>query len=493
MAENLILEGVLKPLDYFQLGWLGFFTLCLANLILQLEKRGVLSKPQATRTEPISALFSKHFAADTTPDGIQNAMFTYATQRVGEFFEKIISESTSQGQFSSLLSQVISKFTAEAYLHFLLGREAFSVLQEIVELCERKVLLTLDDFDTVFDAFRKRATDDADRRNRARIEVDWLRSLLILVNDIKTRKISVHHCFRTIDFCLTIPQDRFVEIEHSDRDGYRYHQATANILWTGIELCELLILRLQKMTDYTCKKTTTKERFEEILEEKWPELPTEISFSFNGFPIRISLFNYILRHTFWRPRDVLLYFGSLLAAALNIRDKGEKIDSEVVRRIISETTRRIIGTEFLREYETAIYSLEHVIKAFTSSPQAMTYEDLHTIIGKISFGVTAEDEEKVDMDRKIELLYEIGFLGVQFDSKLRETLNLGSECFYFNEGRTPLKAIKQSNYKSGKFVVHPIFAEHLLLDYSKNSFLLNFSWEYISRTHSIIVASAKGW
>jgi hypothetical protein len=110
---------------------------------------------------------------------------------------------------------------------------------------------------------------------------------MLLVMDIKGNQRGVSPFFQTLDFCLTIPRDRFTEIERDDRDGYRYNMRTANILWSGLELCEVLVKRLEKVTRYSCRSTETVEKLNELLAEKLPQIPTAIVFPFNE-PLRLS-------------------------------------------------------------------------------------------------------------------------------------------------------------------------------------------------------------
>ena len=56
---------------------------------------------------------------------------------------------------------------------------------------------------------------------------------------------------------------------------------------------------------------------------------------------------------------------------------------------------------------------------------------------------------------KIDLLYGIGFLGVNAKGRLRKDLDLGHDhSFYFNEGTAVLRSGGDKRYKDYEFIVH---------------------------------------
>lgn len=485
------IEQILKPLVYFAYGWQSFFVLCLVELLGRLDEANVLRVEQRRYMAPIRSFLKGQPWWKKSRDIVQSALFDQATKELHRFLMKSIAGIPNTVKDTSVESSLIAAFDFESFVGTLIGEKARRALGRIVSHCPRKVLVTLDDFDTIFDRFRDKAPD-ADKRWRSEVEREWLRALLLMVADIKSNQDTVPQYFRTLDFCLTIPRDRYLEIERTDRDAYLHSRATTNILWSGMELCELLTRRMEKVTGHGGPLVgPPEEQLEAILQRDWPQIPRELEFQFNSRKLSISLFLYVLRHTFWRPRDVLIYFANILAAARDVAREGRVMSTEFVRRIVSETTHGIIQTDFLQEYSRTIWGLPEVLRKFIGASQVLSFDAVEERIRHISFGVSVGGNYELKINEKIELLYDIGFLGIVLDDRMKDRFQVQcNEAFYFNEGRTVLRAVINSGYMGTRFAVHPIFSESLNLDYSKNDLLLFFSWNYV-REHRPVFTNAN--
>ena len=127
------------------------------------------------------------------------------------------------------------RFRLEQFLTFALGEEVYNSFWPLVRAIDRKVLITLDGFDTAFDEFRVtsiRSHDQGLLRSRAFFEIDWLRSLMGLA--IRMKSSVDNYLYSILDFCLVAPMDRFMEVVHIERDSYRNWSRWFTIQWTGI-------------------------------------------------------------------------------------------------------------------------------------------------------------------------------------------------------------------------------------------------------------------
>src|SRR5581483_9394031 len=119
---------------------------------------------------------------------------------------------------------------------------------------------------------------------------------------------------------------------------------------------------------------------ENRLEEVWckcvPSVPWEITFSYDGRTITTPLFFYILRHTFWRPRDILLHYAKILALDRDFKKKRLLVSSEVIRRVVRDTNYEIIKSEFINEFSQTIYEFEAIVEAFRGHKQFMSFSEL---------------------------------------------------------------------------------------------------------------------
>lgn len=482
------IETILPTFSFFYYSWQGFLCLCLLNHLVLLNNEKKLTDNQKSFLEPIKEYINS-FTNNHPTDDLKGTFFSFSINKLQEFLDLCIQKARDSKGNSFFLSDIKLSFNFEEYLIYLLELKVVNALNSIIDNCRKRVLLTLDGFDTIFDTFR-RGVKLPDLQVRSKFEVEWLRSLLLLIFDIKDHKLK-NTFFKTLDFCITIPKDRYLEIESTDRDGFRYNNRTCHILWSGIELCVVLFKRLEKMSGFqTSESLKPHERLDQICGKLFKGWPKEVSFDFNGKLISIPMFAYVLRHTFWRPRDILLYYSSLLAAILSCKKTGNKISDIIVRRIISETTYQIIKTEFIDEYETTVTNIREIIDKFTGCNQVLCYAEIEKVLSGINFIFSLGDKE-TNIYSKIEFLYDIGFLGIILSDRQKEILKIEySQAFYFNEGTTALSATKKVHFKETKFAIHPIFAENLQLDSSKNDFLLNFTWDYLY-SNNIIQAAAR--
>jgi len=482
------ISTVLPPLLFFEITWQGFLILCIVELLVLLDSEDKITPTQRSFMKPLEQ-FLVDFRHNHEKSDLKTAFFTFATARLQEYLDHCIDTARPEEK-SSFYADLAVSFNVDSYFEFFLGKEVVISLQHIVSKCKKRVLVTLDDFDTIFDIFRRAATSDDDKIRRVDFETDWLRSLLLLVLGIKDGRPQQAPYFKTLDFCITIPKDRYQQIERSERDGYRYGRRTSIIEWSGIDLCDVLYYRLRKIYgDRSKGKQLSHERLGSLVSEVFPSLPEYLSFTFNEKNIRVPLFSYILRHTFWRPRDILIYYAEIFATATIVSKNGYDVTASVIRRIVSEITYQIIKTEFLDEYETTVSNIRQIVNSFMEYPQVFSFEKLQNAIDDMPFLFNEHGGVCNVMIEKIEFLYDIGFLGVVIPPKLRQTLNINTQdCFFFNEGTSPFRTAKKRSFRDVQFAIHPIFSENLQLTYEKNEFLLNFNWDYLYENHLIKTA-----
>ena len=89
-------------------------------------------------------------------------------------------------------------------------------------------------------------------------------------------------------------------------------------------------------------------------------------------------------------------------------------------------------------------------------------------------------EHSSSLEWKIELLYDIGALGVVLDRKTAKKLQSFRHAFSFNEGQLLTNKLGREDYSNFQFALHPTFCESLHLDTSKNQELvLPIDWDYL--------------
>ena len=154
----------------------------------------------------------------------------------------------------------------------------------------------------------------------------------------------------------------------TERDAFRYSERYVPLVWSGIELAILVRKRLEVLLDFfTSDDGTPGDRLKAVLEKAAKHMPSSVAFRFNGRQYELSLFAYVLRHTFWRPREVLWYFARILSAAEGLRRQRQKMGAEAVRQIVRNTTIEVITTEFIGEFTTTFINIGEVVSVFTGA------------------------------------------------------------------------------------------------------------------------------
>ena len=482
----------LNPLQFlFKYAWLGLLTLSLANEVYNLGQSNDLNSDQQPYYPEFATAFDE-FTFNQSSNIESSRYFTFASVAFSEFWGKAVDTALQQETFKDAVRYLDSTVNEEEFLKFLLPPKVIKNLREIVRSCDKRALVTLDDFDTVFSLFRQKLRtsyneDQFEEEEAKMLETDWVQSLMMLVLELKRVRSSGWNdeLFSKLDFCVTIPKDSYAQVLFSDRDAFVNIESTADLEWTGVYLAQVLLKRICFIynEDYDDEEDVFVE-LNRVLKIYAPKLPRTITFEFNNTNVTVDLFCYILRHSFWRPRDILTYYVALFDAASESYGKNALSVSQV-RRIIGARTKNIIKTEFIGEFKESITNLGKTLNLFRGSKQILSYSDIFEKLEGHDLFVMPRGMVRNFHD-KLEILYEIGFIGIQVPDEIYELENLGSkECFYFNEGSAFLSTLKESGLEDVSFIIHPVFAEELRLNHKENEFVMNFDYDYLNDNHVI--------
>lgn len=382
------------------------------------------------------------------------------------------------------LTGLMSNFTVSGFRENIFGRKGWGKIDEILsqyKKTDERIVVTADGFDTLTGFF---TTESANSNEAARFERELLLSLFQIVLNKGPARIVGGSLYEISDFYVAVPHDRFPEIRLKDRDRYRYRNV-ARIAWSGIELSSLARKRLallKGVPDFKAKaeNISIEERLNLVMNRGYPELPNEISFQFGSANYRMPLFIYILRHTFWRPRDVLHYYANLLAASDGSGKEKVVMPVEFVRQVIAGSTRNIVEDEFIAEFETSFRNLKEVLSRFRHGSQVITWDELKKKIENIRFETILYEGEIASLEWKVEILYDLGALGVILDRKTSERLSAYRHAFSFNEDQLLTQKLAREDYPNFKYALNPILVEYLQLDTTNNpELILPMDWKYL--------------
>lgn len=283
------------------------------------------------------------------------------------------------------------------------------------------------------------------------------------------------------DYCVAVPHDRFWQARLLDRDSYRYRHYFGRVSWSGIELSALVRKRLAILRDIDdAKGPSQEERLAAVMKRGYSELPDVVAFQFGSAHYRLPLFIYALRHTFWRPRDVLFIYAALLAATEQLKEKRTEMPPGFVRQVVAGATRSIVEHEFINEYKNTLLNMRDILAVFRQAPQVLSWPELHDRLAAIRFEVAVPSSEAATVEAKVDVLYELGVLGAVLDRRTAERFSAFRHAFAFNEGDLLPRQLGPEMYSSFQFAIHPVLVEFLHLDTTGNAeLILPMDWSYL--------------
>lgn len=222
-----------------------------------------------------------------------------------------------------------------------------------------------------------------------------------------------------------------------------------------------------------------------ILQNKLPHTPTEIHVLIDGREICFPLFNYILRASFWRPRDIIKNFAIIIKLQKSPQDTQTFAES-IIKKYLVKSARDIIENEFIHEYQNVFLNIKEVVNRFYGMDMIQEYSTFCEVLSKIPIRVT-NNQEYVDSESKIKLLYRLGIIGLMSNNDYLQKEYGYPICYIFNEGMAPLDDMLSPERKHAGFsiIFNPIFAKYLCLTYNTKEPICNFAWEYICTNHQL--------
>lgn len=483
------LSSVFSGVRSFQMAWEMFIYLCCIQVVIVADDRDELTAHQKRYVRPLRALFDDIGGQPM----VQNerlrlaVLFTYAWNSLSHYMDQCIAGARDDDRF--FFTDVVNAFSLERFLERNIGREPLFAFNEIISTCRRRILITLDGFDTQFNEFRKASLHlPSDlRRVRTQFELDWLRSLLAVVLRMKENRRGVAPLYRLLDFCMPIPRDRFEEIRMFERDAFTYRARFASLSWSGIELTILIRKRLEVMSRFRTSGGKPEDRLQQVLQAAHPHIPWLIGFTSREQYFELPLFLYILRNTFWRPREVLMHYAGIIALADDMRRRELRLSAESIEWSVKRTNREIVQTEIINEFSSMITNIESVIHAFERCRQVLDYADVEDKLRTCHFEVAWGADVIEDLPTKVEFLYEIGLLGVRATTEQRATMKLRHrDAFSFNEGRVPFQMVAADRFTQYQYVLHPVLCNYLALDSNDHEMVLRYTWEYLKEMETLL-------
>lgn len=422
-------------------------------------------------------------------------IFNAAVEMIDEHFNKAV-EDLKNGEL--VLTSFAAKFTVKNILENNFGARDMEHFTKALGKCKRKIMVSLDGFDTHSEDFRtvteSLSEDNDEKKYRREYETMFFRTLLEVVKQFKdhTTHDVVADAFGDImDFCIVLPKDRYDILQYSDRDWSKKNFGTLS--WSAEELMELLTKRLEYLIQtiepqkQINEKLNTPERLSAAF-SYFKGLPSYISMIVNGNTVQMSLFNYILRSSFWRPRDVISNLSKIMAQMVRVShgdwSSDISLNQEDIKLSMKTNAEKIIDDEFIGEYKNVFHNLDKVLKELQRIKEQTDVQTFKNILKGIRF----EASFSYDMDlteNKMRVLYQLGVIGLLFNKRFAKHQHyLNHICFEFNEGMAPFEEFLKLKQTDDVYVIiNPIFTRRLMLDYNTTELIGNWDDEYIKANH----------
>jgi energy-coupling factor transporter ATP-binding protein EcfA2 len=478
------LDVTIKQIQLFEIAWEILTYICCMDSLVAEYQANRLTSGQSKQLPPILEFLSKVVGHDIVDTEINHkALFRWCYAQLFEVKNDVIQHARDDlAQFSY---DTAVELLRPSILYKVLGEDALQAFENILRTCKRRFLVSLDGFDTAFDEFRlgsKYSWREKDAsEQKVQFELDWLRGFLHVTLRMKSNRDNVVLA-NLIDFCVMVPKDRFMEIMSNERDAYVYIGKYHDIMWSGIELAIMLRKRLELLSDFATNRSDRPVKRLETVLEQFPCIPQKSVVSVGGRDQEMPVFIDVLRHTFWRPREVLLYYAKIISVLRDFRKKKIDISQFTIAKCISDTTREIIKTEFIAEFQRNCTNLSEILSVFRRSEQILSLQEITEKLDSIHFAFADRIELEYDREKKIRFLYEVGFLGLEANATVVERLKLlHRDVFWFNAGGGPFEILQEEQYEGCRFVIHPIFCEYLDLDISNQRITTDFSWTYLEK------------
>lgn len=426
----------------------------------------------------------------------QEGLFTLCAELISNFLRtEVLNHATTE----AFLGSIRANFNAYNVLRsFFNDRKTIQICRAISK-CQKRILISLDGFDTHSDDFRMRTKQLLDKpntqveaQNRISFESLFYRSLFEQVRKIKSaRNVSpINQITDLLDFCIVLPKDRLEQIETIDRDFSK--KCFAYLRWDAIELIKMMVLRLEYIGNIQHSNDCNydlMERFEFAMQKLAPEVPLEIEIEINGQMRSLDLFQYVLRASFWNPRDIIKHFDCLLNAAHNARENHKRINtipSSTIKELLHGVSKSIIDREFIIEYRQVFYNIKEILQSFSNCCLLMDREELYNKLAQYEFKTCVQYSCK-RIEDKLKILYEIGMIGLVFTPVDANRYGFGAgTCFTFNEGLSPLNTYNMmpvEMQKKCRFMLSPILIKYLFLQINTTNIVGDWGWKYHESNH----------
>jgi len=385
---------------------------------------------------------------------------------------------------------------------------------EALNACKKRILFALDGFDNDSDNFRidtndKLVSTKPEVQDEGKQRIEFIKKfdaqLVITLDALKENERS--NFTSKIDFCVIFPRDRYEVFRDEIRDISKVPFYFLN--WDAYELMDMATRRLEFFLskllhrapeDRGYEVLLSKEvnvnmltqcnadadvwtRFEHAVNQLLPKIPLRVVLGNNE---EISLFNYILSLSMWRPRDILHYIYMLFNISRNSAGMSDSsvAMNEAIRDGMTSTSITILSDEFIQEYNKVFRNITPVLnslKGVEIIPKNKYLGD--NLRDRFDTSFAFDDGT---YSSKLRILFELGVIGIVLEQDEIEIYQLLDKyCYVYCHGNMTHESIEFNERLH--IVVNPMFKTRLLLNVNLNQgeVIGNYSRKRIEHLHRI--------
>ena len=434
-------------------------------------------------------------------DSVPKDIFMAAVELIDNRYNSALAKG-KEGEL--IVTSYSSRFNANDIIEDAFGISDTRKFLDAIKLCKKKIIIALDGFDTHSDDFRivtnSINNDPQERRRRSEYEMMFFRTLIEVATAFRFNKYNDNVSSvigRYMHFCIVLPKDRCDQIIDSDRDSSK--KVFGAMSWSAYELLKMLTQRMEYLITTISNKgiVESNENYFQRMDAAlsfFPGIPKTIPMNIDGNVVSMPLFKYLLRSSFWRPRDVISNLSSLLSQVVYVnsdnelvKDPNAKLSVEEVKLAIKDNAKKIIREEFIDEYKYVFRNLDEVLNGFLWCNEQMDVNEFRNIVNSMKFDASyAYDLNNIN--NKMNILYQLGIIGIRYDKRVQKEMHyLHNICYIFNAGMSPFEDFLKYDFRNEsdiQIVFNPIFARELRLKFDNSKELLgDWSDNYIMANH----------
>jgi Cdc6-like AAA superfamily ATPase len=358
-----------------------------------------------------------------------------AWNKIDDFTASRAAEGSSKRRANMLASSGLSADLLHDLSTFPLGEQFDDVKSEFfrrVKSNGHRIVLILDGFDTLITQGTKPS------------------SIQLIFSSLVDAILSLRsdpNLPTTLNIKAFIPHDRYLNMTLRDSD--KVGEMHSSIRWSKDSLKEFVRKRIE---------TTTKLNSLSF-QNLWRQVMPETVFNLK-YKIEEDSFDYILRHTLMRPRQIQIHLDMLAR-----KYRGLNIDPSMIPNSIGLSSNNI-SKYFMDEYSLDHPNLERFILGLEDRCNVMEFSEFREFVN-LGLKKFHGSDHDIDIDDKIDVLYSIGFFGVvrfaekgdlmreQYYPPTRESRPHYVDFFY----RKPYTKISSRIHDETPIAIHPIFVD----------------------------------